>query len=419
MIFLVKINALIEKIANNLVLSTVVFPTVILIFFLSYQIYIKNIKQSRHFFLILIATAFLESFFFFSGLTTFFIPDLLLLTLIALGVIRLKKEISLKILFVSLIIVGYVFFSPQHLNLEFDNNYLVPLKPFFYLGLIYLVNESRFSFNLRPLVYGVIIAYPLLLILNIFLYFARDNYFITRPNFLFENNFEVPFYITCFAISAFIYKNKDFRIYLLTALAVLLTGSRSGLICFLAISIIYSFTLSRYKVLLALLPIATVLAYVLFIRGIPTFSISSIDRLQTFNALLALYDYNLTNIFNTPFGYGIYQKLPPFVCMSIENYAEWSTGNPSNCDPIMLQSFFTRGLFQYGIYMLALIPVAFYLELKAMMGLYLGSIFILPLIIASLSVGGFSNGLAISGLLLAILAFNQEKTFQNAINNNY
>jgi hypothetical protein len=185
------------------------------------------------------------------------------------------------------------------------------------------------------------------------------------------------------------------------------------------ISLIYSFTLSRYKLLLALLPIASVLAYVLFIRGIPAFSISSIDRLQTFNALLALYDYNLNNIFSTPLGYGIYQKLPSFVCLSIENFAEWSTGNPSNCDPIMLQSFFTRGLFQYGIYVLVLIPVAFYLELKAIMGLYLGGIFILPLIIASLSVGGFSNGLAICGLLIAILAFNQEKTFKNAINNNY
>lgn len=113
MIFLIKINALIEKIANNLVLSAVVFPTVILIFFLSYQIYIKNIKQSRHFFSILIAMAFLEGFFFFSGLPTFFIPDLLLLTLIALGVIRLKRELSLKILFVSLIVVGYIFFSPS------------------------------------------------------------------------------------------------------------------------------------------------------------------------------------------------------------------------------------------------------------------------------------------------------------------
>lgn len=419
MIIFVKLSSLFEKIANNAVMSAVVISSVFCIFFLSSQIIKKIIKKNNQFSLIFMCMALLEVLNFFLGFPTFFIPDLLLLVLIAFGIINLKNELSLKALITSLIIVGYVFFSPPHLNLEFDNNYLVPLKPFFYLILIYLVDKSRTKIDLKPIVYGAIVFYPILLILNIGLYFLRDNYFITRPNFLFENNFEVPFYIICFAISAFIYKNRDFKIFLLTALTVLLTGSRSGLICFLLISIIYIATLSKYKIFLAVLPISLVLSYVLFVRGIPTFSISSIDRLQTLNALLALYDYKLNNVLTTPFGYGIYQKLPPLVCLSIENYAEWSTGNPTNCDPIMLQSFFTRGLFQYGIYMLLLIPIAFFLELKIIMDLYLGVIFIIPIFIASLSVGGFSNGLAIFGLLLAIIAFNQEKTSQNALNSNY
>ena len=75
----------------------------------------------------------------------------------------------------------------------------------------------------------------------------------------------------------------------------------------------------------------------------------------------------------------------------------------------MLQSFVARGIFQYGVYVMIFIVAAFFWELRKRMGLYLGLLVLMPILSASFSVGGFSNGLAFGGLLLCLLAYQQNQ----------
>jgi hypothetical protein len=76
----------------------------------------------------------------------------------------------------------------------------------------------------------------------------------------------------------------------------------------------------------------------------------------------------------------------------------------------MLQSFVSRSLFQFGIYVLVLIPILFFWEAKNRMGWYLAVLSIIPMLGASFSVGGFSNGIAFGGFLLCFLAYRQAQS---------
>ena len=73
----------------------------------------------------------------------------------------------------------------------------------------------------------------------------------------------------------------------------------------------------------------------------------------------------------------------------------------------MLQSFIARALYQFGIYVLILIPILYLYELTKRMGFYMAALLLTPILLTSFSVGGFSNGLSFGGLVLAILAYTQ------------
>jgi hypothetical protein len=73
----------------------------------------------------------------------------------------------------------------------------------------------------------------------------------------------------------------------------------------------------------------------------------------------------------------------------------------------MLQAFYTRALFEYGIYVTLLIPVIFFLVVKKETGWKLALIILTPVACVATSVGGFSNGLAFWGILISIYAYLQ------------
>lgn len=338
----------------------------------------------------------------------FFIPDLIILIFTFWALLNFKQDISINFLLAFSLIIYFFCFSPPRLDIEFNNNYIVPLKPFFYLMILSLTSKVNCSLNIKGFSRVVIYLYPIYLTYLISYKYIVFGYFETRPNFMFENNFEVPFLLSCFICLAFIYKEKVFNYFLLISLSVFLTGSRSGLIAYLIIAVAYIFTLSRKAFFAGAFIIGGVLAYILLIRGMPALNVSSIDRVQSFNGLFSFYNFSILEILSFPVGFGIYQKVPSSVCSSLEPFAEWVTGNFYNCDPIMLQSFFTRGIYQYGIYILLFIPLAFYWEVKKRVGWYLAAIILVPIFCASLSVGGFSNGLAFGGVILTMLAFQQK-----------
>lgn len=338
----------------------------------------------------------------------FFIPDLIILVFTFWAVLNIKQDVSINFFLAFFLIIYFYCFSPPRLDLEFNNNYLVPLKPFFYLAILSISSKAYCSLDIRKFSRWVIYLYPVYLVYLIGYKYIVLSQFEQRPNFIFENNFEVPFLLSCFICLAFIYKEKVFNLFILVSLSIFLTGSRSGLIAYLIVAIAYILTLSRKALLFGVLIIGGVLAYVLVVRGIPALNVSSVDRVQTFNGLFSFYNFSIFEMLKLPVGFGIYQKVPPSVCTPLEPFAEWVTGNFYNCDPIMLQSFFTRGIYQYGVYVLLFIPVAFYWEVKKRVGWYLAAIILAPILCASLSVGGFSNGLAFGGVILTMLAYQQK-----------
>ena len=406
------IDNLIQKFLNNRALASFMIATFVVMGYLLIQLIKAEIENKKIFLLSLMGGLFLSTIIFYTSWPVFFIPDAIIGLFAIWALFRMRQDVSWLALVVGFLFIYFLCFSPPPLDFEFTNRYLVSLKPFLYLFILYYASASKVGINIRAISLGWIVLYPILLIWNIFLSWLRNGYFMTRPNFIFENNFEVPFLLFCFIIVAFIYNNKDIRIYILVAIAVLLTGSRSGLGGFMAVSIFYVFTLDRKKMWIVLTAVACALIYLLAIRGSSALNVAnlkSIDRLQNFYRIFAVYDFSVIEIFKHPMGFGIYEKVPPGICEQFKEYAEWVTGNMYNCDPIMLQSFIARGLYQYGIYVLAFIIFAFFWELKRRMGWWLALVVMCPILTAAFSVGGFSNGLAFGGLVLCLLAYQQSK----------
>jgi hypothetical protein len=73
----------------------------------------------------------------------------------------------------------------------------------------------------------------------------------------------------------------------------------------------------------------------------------------------------------------------------------------------MLQAFYTRALFQFGIYITLLVPILYFFLVKKEMGWRLAIITLTPMACVATSVGGFSNGLAFWGVLISIYVYLQ------------
>ena len=401
---------LLKKLFDNLALGTAVSVAIFIVFFFSYQLSCKHLKNFHSALIYLGFLVIISALIFILPIPITLLPDCLIGLFAIWALFHLKQPVSVVISMPIFLLVYYLCFSPTRLDIEFDNRYWISVKPFIYLIIFFLMSRLKVNWPIHSFAYACVIVYPILLIWNIVLWWAKSGNFMTRPYFLFENNFEIPFLLYCFVIIAFIYRDKDIRIYLLVAISILLTGSRSGLASFLAVSCFYLLSLDRKKIFWAGSAVIAVLIYLITIRGVGSFNVGNIDqidRLKTFIGLLSFYDFSFIEILHYPFGVGVYQKIPLGICNKMEGYADWFTGNFFNCDPIMLQSFVARALYQLGIYVLILIPFLYFWELRKKTGPYLAVLMILPIFLTSFSVGGFSNGLSFGGLLLAILAFNQ------------
>lgn len=343
----------------------------------------------------------------------FYLPDLLLLAYLIYKFPDLNQEISPLFFLGLILLVGFFLFSPEPPDSEFTNNYLVALKPFFYICVLAAYSKNIPKIEIIRGVRIFLVIYPLILLWNLFLVHLKENAGLaqlmsTRPFFIFENNFEITFYLNCFCIAFFIYKERDWKKFALLVSVIILAGSRSGLLSFAVICIFYFFAVSwKQKITVAILAMLTTF-YIAKGRNIGA-PIGTIDRVQSLQAILTHYNSNLMEILSTPFGFGIYEKVPRYICIKLPDFAEWFTGNSHNCDPLMLQAFYTRALFQFGIYITLSIPFIFLAITKKETGLKLAVIILAPITCVATSVGGFSNGLAFWGILISVFAYLQHQ----------
>jgi len=347
----------------------------------------------------------------------YYLPDLVVFFFAIYALININQDVSKLINISFILLVYYLCFSPARLDIEFDNRYYVTLKPLGYLCILYLTSKFHIRFPLRRYIYSFIILYPIMLFWSIFIHYIKEGSFLNRPYFIFENNFEIPLVLTCFVITSFIYKDKDFRIFLLVCLSVFLTGSRSGLIGFVLVALPHLFSLGKRKFILGFAVFSFVVAYLIHVRGLPAFSLNSIDRIQTFKGMFAFFNNDVITMLSYPFGVGVYSKIPLIYCNpNLGPWAEWFTGTFFNCDPLLLQAYFTRSLFQLGAYVTFYIPIAFFLELKRRMTVGLSLLVLAPTLAVSLSAGGFSNGLSFISLILCLLVYRQYQEGNDVVN---
>jgi hypothetical protein len=370
-----------------------------------------SIPLRSEYVLILILCCLLHTLIFFFPVPVYYIPDLALILYLLYKFRDLNQALS-PIFFIGLILLlGYYFLSPEPPETEFKNNYLVSLKPFFYLCVLAAYLKNVPQIDLKKWFRIILWIYPLILLWNLFLVHLDENanlqHLMTRrPYFIFENNFEITFYLNCFATLFFIYGQRKIIDFILVVLVIILAGSRSGLLAFLALGVFYFFSVGwRQKIIATLLGVGAVF-YIGKGRNISA-PLNSIDRVQSLQALLGHYNNSFWEILKDPLGAGIYQKFPGYLCSRIPDFAEWFTGNSHNCDPLMLQAFYTRALFQFGIYITVLIPILFFYLIKKEINAKLALIILTPMACVATSVGGFSNGLAFWGVLLSVYAYQQ------------
>ncbi len=372
----------------------------------------SKFQTMKHYLPYFLACMVINAIIFFKPFSVFFIPDALLLAYLIYKFKDLNQDVSPLFFVGAVLLFGYYLLSPEPSDLDFQNKFLVTLKPFLYICILAVYSRNAPFRSLYGFVKGVVVLYPFLLIWNIVLYYIKHRPPITRvvqesrPFFMFENNFEITFYISCFIALVFIYKDKSLKNYFYLSLVILLANSRSGLLSFAAISPFYFWSLDSKKRWIALGAAAIAAGYVGVSRNITQIS-GNVDRLQTFSLFWQSYDSSFKELLSFPFGRGIYEKVPTFLCVKLPEFAEWFVGNANNCDPLLLQAFYTRSLFQFGFYVTLLIPVIFFLLIKKETGAKIGLLIIVPITCVATSVGGFSNGLAFLGVLLCVYAYVQ------------
>jgi len=368
-------------------------------------------KKHAQFVLILIACCAIHTFIFLRSIPVFYLPDLALIAYLAYKFKDLNQEVS-PVFYVGLgLLIGYFLLSPEPPQTEFPNNYIVTLKPFAYICILALYSRNPPKIDLSKWVKMFLVLYPLILLWNLFLVRLQENADIAqlmtrRPYFIFENNFEITFYLNCFTIVFFILGERKVRDFMLLVAVIVLAGSRSGLLSFAFISVFYFLAVGWRQKIAGIIMAMLAVAYIGKGRNIGA-PVNTIDRVQSLQAILSHYGFNVVEILKEPFGYGIYAKVPGYICSKIPDFAEWFTGNSNNCDPLMLQAFYTRALFQFGIYVTLLVPILFFLLVKKEMGWRLAIITLTPMACVATSVGGFSNGLAFWGVLISIYAYLQ------------
>ena len=346
------------------------------------------------------------------GVSIFFLPDLLVVVWMLYlmnNKVIIKDKSVLFILILNIIILGlYLIFSPQNSSPYFSNNLLVAVKVPFYIGIISFSIYNKFEYNIKGIVYGVFYVYPVILIWHILFYRYYAPELAGRPFFLFENNFEVSLVLSFFCIINFIYKDTRLRFFILMSVIIFLLASRSGAIGYLIVSLVYIFTLSRGRFLIAASLLAAIFFYIKITKNI-NFDPNKVDRIQIFMSFFSIYGSKIENILRVPFGFGLYDQVPPFQCMSLNAFAHWITGNRLNCDPILFHGYFMRVIFQYGIYYALAIPLVLVYLISRSSNLFVGCIVILPALASSTSVGGFSNGIVFLGILASLIAIYQVK----------
>ena len=343
----------------------------------------------------------------FSGITSYevhsayysrynYLPSnsILELCLVVLCILNQNKKPSRQIWFVGWVGLGFVLISFLMFLIRrdfYDSNifdFVIIYKVFLYIILLINVRKDFFSVHHLQVFFKFLVSFFFIKYL-----LSRFIFGINRPGIFVENNFELLLLISVFFLHVYhglylerFYKGAFF-------LVILLSGSRSGLVCTLfSYAMLILFKLDK-KLLLKMLVFFILGAFsvVVFYQRLAGGDIHSIDRFVFLNIFLQeIRDFSF---YNYLFGADIITSLSDGACSQLSFYSSmFSTSDSKNCFSVVLHSFVLRSFFDHGLVGFFLVLISFYYILtKSGYSKYFSFVIVLMFVLNGLSVSSFNS----------------------------
>ena len=327
--------------------------------------------------------------------------DVLIAIILTIAAARNKTFIRLNAyLFIYLVFILYIIIS-IFLNFKFSyfSHYLITLKQILYV--------SIFIFASQTIIKCIRLRY-LLSLYQILLLFALTKYSVSlvfelndRPLLFTENNFEIPFFaiLYCFLLPSF---HKPSREFLLIVLLVALSGSSSGLLVLIFVTIItFEKHLDAFRIIIISPVIITLIGVGLFAK----FS-NGLEAIDRFHYLLAAFEtLSVRDGIGIAFGY--IGPLEKESCDAL-NYMSGKFADDGSCFSNIVYIGIIRTIIDYGVIGSLLLYFSLY---RALRNNHSGGLCFAIIAITAmngLSVSGLYNNMIALSILLTLLVGGNE-----------
>ncbi|SDU08363.1 hypothetical protein [Halopseudomonas salegens] len=212
-----------------------------------------------------------------------------------------------------------------------------------------------------------------------------------RPGLYGENNFELIFLILLYYLLS-IRTSLPKAILPLLAVIIVLSGSRSAALTFLAVFFFAHLSQLNYRSIIYIIVLPAVVAIVYYVvtsRG--ELTIETIDRFKFFN--IFLYEIRHWSIFDFLLGTKPITPLSGATCSILSYYDDlYSLSGDQTCYSVILHSYILRVIFDHGVLGLLFIIIFYYSTLKLCKFSSKDAIcFITIMLLSALSVSSFNS----------------------------
>ncbi|BBN80401.1 hypothetical protein PA25_03860 [Pseudoalteromonas sp. A25] len=224
-------------------------------------------------------------------------------------------------------------------------DFLLAYKTYFYLAILcffsakVLFTSDMIKLLWRSMLLLFFVKYALSIVLNVG----------ERPGIFTENNFEIMF-LLLLGCAVWSLKSKLSALdWAMLGVVIFLSGSRSGVICFLAMMVLLYIKEMNWKTILqlGLVGIAGLGVVAIFVSRLSGGSVEDIDRVVFFQLFLtAIADWQWHEFL---FGSPALTPLPAQACERLAFYKTlFSAKDPTICYSVILHSYVTRAIFDHG-----------------------------------------------------------------------
>lgn len=329
--------------------------------------------------------------------------EILIILIFVYAIINVNVEYGPFILLVSMLtflVIKAVFSFWESFNVGRIIDFVLTNKSIYYLMLLIPIARLKIldSSMARFLFYFISVCFFLK-------YSALHLEGNTRPLLFTENNFEIIFYLFIY-YSYYLSSNRVYNWYDIFGvfLITMLTGSRSGLACFVFLYFAISFKKLDLKFVLSAVTGCFLLLFVsvVFYERLGDSSISNIDRVVFFN--LWLTEWSSVDLVEKLFGFFNLHPLSQATCNYLNYYhLLFSHEDSSMCYSVILHSYNLRAMLDYGLLGTIFVYTTLYHIVKYRRTKRDATIVTIIFVLNGMSVSALSSTIIIFGLILILL----------------